>query len=254
MPGDEAFKLYDTYGLPRDFIEDLAEQPGPALRRRGLRRGDGRPAREGAGRAAFDGKKGEDFTFGVRSASATRCGSAGDVFEGYAETRLKGVPVLALFDDAKKQVDALDGGPNGYVVLARTPFYVEAGGQVSDQGWIETANGGRSRVSRRGAARPGPAARASRRAGVERRFALGDLVTAEVDVDARDATRRNHTGTHLLHAALRKVLGAHVKQAGSLVAPDRLRFDFVHFSRCHAGRAADASSASSTRRSSRTRR
>ena len=112
--------------------------------------------------------------------------------------------------------------------LSRTPFYVESGGQISDQGWIETANGGRPRVA--GVVRVGPGLpRAHRLEGVERRIAVRDIVTAQVDV-RRDAIRRNHTATHLLHAALRKVLGPHVKQAGSLVAPDRLRFDFVHFS------------------------
>jgi len=141
---------------------------------------------------------------------------------------LQGVAVVALFDDAKQQVASLAAGQPGWVVLARTPFYVESGGQVSDQGWIETA-GGRSRivgVSRLGASLP----RAHRLEQAETPLRTGELVTAEVDVTLRDATRRNHTGTHLLHAALRQVLGPHVKQAGSLVAPDRLRFDFVHFS------------------------
>jgi alanyl-tRNA synthetase len=113
-------------------------------------------------------------------------------------------------------------------VLARTPFYVEAGGQVSDQGWLETAAGGRARVTgvvRLGAGLP----RAHRVEAIDGGLAARDLVSATVDDGLRDATRRNHTATHLLHAALRTVLGPHVKQAGSLVAPDRLRFDFVHF-------------------------
>jgi alanyl-tRNA synthetase len=154
---------------------------------------------------------------------------AGDVFDGYTDTTVKGIPVLSLFDAKKQAVDALEEGASGYAVLGRTPFYVESGGQVSDQGWIETANGGRSRVS--GVVRLGPALpRAHRIEKADRRIAVRDIVTAEVDCALRDATRRNHTATHLLHGALRKVLGGHVKQAGSLVAPDRLRFDFVHFS------------------------
>ncbi len=137
--------------------------------------------------------------------------------------------VLALFDDGKKPVDALTEGSSGYAVLSKTPFYVEAGGQVSDQGWIETANGGRSRIA--GVVRLGPGLpRAHRLENIERTITARDIASVEVDGERRDATRRNHTATHLLHAALRKVLGGHVKQAGSLVAPDRLRFDFVHFS------------------------
>jgi len=228
VAGDEAFKLYDTYGLPRDFIEDLASNQGLRFDEKGFdaaMAGQREKARAGS---AFEGKKGEEFAFGSDQArDALR--QAGDVFEGYAGTHLKGVPVLALFDAKKKAVEALNAGDAGYAVLARTPFYVEAGGQVSDQGWIETANGGRARVS--GVVRLGPGLpRAHRLDSVEERIAARDIVTAEVDGPLRDATRRNHTATHLLHAALRKVLGAHVKQAGSLVAPDRLRFDFVHFS------------------------
>jgi alanyl-tRNA synthetase len=141
---------------------------------------------------------------------------------------VKGIPLLALFDTGKKAVEALNDGDSGYAVLAHTPFYVEAGGQVSDQGWLATGSG-QSRVS--GVLRLGPGLpRAHRLEKVEGRITVRDLVGAEVDSALRDATRRHHTATHLLHAALRKVLGPHVKQAGSLVAPDRLRFDFVHFS------------------------
>jgi alanyl-tRNA synthetase len=133
-----------------------------------------------------------------------------------------------LFDEAGASVEELPAGARGYVALAKTPFYVESGGQISDTGRIIAANGADAvveRVVRQGSNRPrlhlvlvagGPLRR-------------GQVVTAEVTSDVRDATRRNHTATHLLHAALRQVLGTHVKQAGSLVAPDRLRFDFVHF-------------------------
>jgi alanyl-tRNA synthetase len=228
VPGDEAFKLYDSYGLPRDFIEDLASNQGLRFDADGFdaaMEGQREKARAGS---AFDGKKGDEFTF-ASDETRSELQKAGDVFEGYSETLLRGVPVLSLFDATKKPVDSLKEGESGYAVLARTPFYVEAGGQVSDQGWIETANGGRSRVSgvvRLGAALP----RAHRIEKADKAIATRDLVIAEVDREKRDATRRNHTATHLLHAALRKVLGGHVKQAGSLVAPDRLRFDFVHFS------------------------
>ena len=228
VPGDEAFKLYDSYGLPRDFIEDLASNQGLRFDADGFEaamKGQRDRARAGS---VFDGKKGEEFSFTSDEARA-ELQKAGDIFEGYSDTVLKGVTVLSLFDANKKSVSALNEGDTGYAVLTGTPFYVEAGGQVSDQGWIETANGGRSRVS--GVVRLGPGLPRAHRIGkVEKTIAVRDLVTAEVDRDTRDATRRNHTATHLLHAALRKVLGGHVKQAGSLVAPDRLRFDFVHFS------------------------
>ena len=224
--GEDAFKLYDTYGLPRDFIEDLASNQGLKFDAEGFdaaMEGQREKARAGS---AFE-KKGEEFAF-ASDAARENLRQAGDVFEGYTDTIVRGVPVLALFDAKKKPVDALNAGDSGFAVLAKTPFYVEAGGQVSDQGWLDTP-GGRTRVS--GVVRLGPGLpRAHRLEKVDGRIAVRDLVTAEVDCALRDATRRNHTATHLLHAALRKVLGSHVKQAGSLVAPDRLRFDFVHFS------------------------
>ena len=226
VAGDEAFKLYDTYGLPRDFIEDLAGNQGLRFDSEGFdaaMEGQREKARAGS---AFD-KKGEEFAF-ASDAARESLRQAGDTFEGYTETSVKGIPVVALFDAKKKPVEALNDGESGYAVLAKTPFYVEAGGQVSDQGWLESA-AGRTRVTgvvRLGAGLP----RAHRLDKIDGKLAVRDLVTAEVDCALRDATRRNHTATHLLHAALRKVLGPHVKQAGSLVAPDRLRFDFVHFS------------------------
>ena len=226
VPGDEAFKLYDSYGLPRDFIEDLAGNQGLRFDAEGFdaaMEGQKEKARAGS---SFGGKKGEDFSFASDEARES-LQRAGDVFEGYSENGVKGVPVLSLFDAQKKPVETLAAGDSGYAVLARTPFYVESGGQVSDQGWIETA-AGRVRVS--GVVKLGPGLpRAHRIEKAESPIAARDIVSAAIDVDKRDATRRNHTATHLLHAALRKVLGPHVKQAGSLVAPDRLRFDFVHF-------------------------
>jgi alanyl-tRNA synthetase len=227
VPGDEAFKLYDSYGLPRDFIEDLASNQGLKFDAEGFDAAmEGQKERARAG-SSFESKK-DEFAF-ASDQQRESLQQAGDVFEGYTTTGLKGVSVLALFDDKKKPVDALKEGASGYAALSKTPFYVESGGQVSDQGWIETGNGGRSRVS--GVVRLGPGLpRAHRLEDIESTIVARDIATLEVDPDRRDATRRNHTATHLLHAALRRVLGAHVKQAGSLVAPDRLRFDFVHFS------------------------
>jgi alanyl-tRNA synthetase len=227
VPGDEAFKLYDTYGLPRDFIEDLAGTQGLRFDAEGFEAAMKVQREQGQAGSTFGGKKGEDFLLADDEREALQ--ASGDVFEGYSGTELKGVPVLALFDDKKKSVLSLKAGSTGYAVLAKTPFYIEAGGQVSDKGWLETAAGGRSRVSGVVRIAPGlPRAHVIER--VDGTLKVRDIVTAEVDGAERNATRRNHTATHLLHASLRKVLGAHVKQSGSLVAPDRLRFDFVHFS------------------------
>ena len=227
VAGDEAFKLYDTYGLPRDFIEDLASNQGLTFDAQGFDAAMESQRSTSRAGSAFEGKKGEDFRFATDD-EREQLRTAGDKFEGYTDVALKGVPVLALFDSSRTSVDALDNGASGFAVLARTPFYVEAGGQVSDQGIIEGADGSRAHVS--GVVRLGPGLpRAHKIDRVEGRLAARDLVLAAVDRPLRDATRRNHTATHLLHAALRKLLGSHVKQAGSLVAPDRLRFDFVHF-------------------------
>jgi alanyl-tRNA synthetase len=127
-------------------------------------------------------------------------------------------------------VDHLDEGQTGYLLLPRSPFYIESGGQVSDAGTIasETTGAQALVVGMTRLTTGGPRVHkvTLTRGGLHE----GERVVAQVDVERRDATRRNHTATHLLHAALRRVLGTHVRQAGSLVAPDRLRFDFVHFS------------------------
>jgi alanyl-tRNA synthetase len=127
------------------------------------------------------------------------------------------------------QVDHLGEGQTGYLVLPHTPFYVEAGGQVSDTGAVHAEASGATAVVVGMTRLAVGAPRVHKITVTKGTLHERDLVTAEVDEERRDAIRRNHTATHLLHAALRRVLGAHVKQAGSLVAPDRLRFDFVHF-------------------------
>jgi alanyl-tRNA synthetase len=227
LPGDEAFKLYDTFGLPLDFIEDLASERGTSVDREGFGRAMEGQRDKARAKSAFEGKKGAEFTFESTEAQQG-VSAAGDRFEGYTTTTVKGTPVLALFDKDRREVKELKGGSEGYAALGSTPFYLESGGQVSDVGELRAEASG-------AAARVDGMARIS--AGWPRLHHVQithgslherDLITAEVDEPTRDATRRNHTATHLLHASLRKVLGAHVKQAGSLVAPDRLRFDFVH--------------------------
>jgi alanyl-tRNA synthetase len=223
LPGDVVFRLYDTFGIPYDFIEDTATTQDVTVDRTGYEAAMDAQRSKARAQSAFGGRKGEDFE--VPPDDALK--QAGDRFEGYTTTRLTGVPILALFDDKRQPVSSLANGRSGYVALARTPFYLEAGGQVSDSGRI-LGEAGEAVVDGLARIRAGlPRAHHVRvTAGTLR---LREAVTAEVDDDARHATRRNHTATHLLHAALRDVLGPHVKQAGSLVAPDRLRFDFVHF-------------------------
>ena len=223
--GDEAFRLYDTFGLPFDFIDDLAGERQIAVDRPGFDRAMEAQRSKARARSAFDGQKAEDFAF---DSDETRDAlhASGDRFEGYTTTSINGLPILALFDENRRQVKELRAPTGGYVALERTPFYLEAGGQVSDVGHL-LAPGARAAV--KGVTRVSSGwPRFHRVQVVEGALHERDLVTAEVDRETRDATRRNHTATHLLHAALRTVLGTHVKQAGSLVAPDRLRFDFVH--------------------------
>jgi alanyl-tRNA synthetase len=228
--GEAAFRLYDTYGVPLDFIEDLAESRKLLFDREGFDRAMEGQRDKARAKSAFDGaRKDQEFVFASDEARET-LRRAGDQFEGYTDTTVHGVPVLALFNDERRQVTELAAGQTGFVALSRTPFYLEAGGQVSDTGRIFTQNGDLEAVVE-GVMRLGPGLPRVHRIRVARGTLRGRmLVTTEVASDLRDATRRNHTATHLLHAALRQVLGTHVKQAGSLVAPDRLRFDFVHFS------------------------
>jgi alanyl-tRNA synthetase len=225
LDGEAAFKLYDTFGVPYDFIEDTAATQDVRVDRNAfdlameVQRGKARS------QSAFGATKGEEFKLEADGPLA----GVGDQFEGYTSTRVTGVPVLAMFDEARQPIDRLPAGQKGYVALARTPFYLEAGGQVSDAGTIVAeASGASATVEGLARIRVGlPRAHRVRMMSGELR--VRDIVTAEVDSAVRDSTRRNHTATHLLHAALRQVLGSHVKQAGSLVAPDRLRFDFHHF-------------------------
>ena len=229
ISGDEAFKLHDTFGVPLDFVEDVAGERHITVDREGFERAMQKQQEKARAKSAFEGKKGQEFVF-ASDESQQGLSAAGDRFEGYTTTTVKGTPVIALFDKDRRQVKELTEGSEGYAALGQTPFYVEAGGQVSDVGEIHSDASGASAhvagMSRIAAGLP----RLHRIQLTSGTLRERDIITAEVDEKTRDATRRNHTATHLLHAALRKVLGSHVKQAGSLVAPERLRFDFVHAS------------------------
>ena len=223
VPGDAAFRLYDTFGLPRDFIEDMVEERRLTLDREGFDR-----AMEGQRDKARAKSKFGTGTAGEPLAWRTRddLGTIADAFGGYEATTIK-TQIVEMLDARRQPVGVLKAGEEGFLALSETPFYLQAGGQVSDTGTV----GGPKGEARVVDVLKGPPALPRFHAVQVSRglIAHRDLVTADVDQPLRDATRRNHTATHLLHAALRQVLGPHVKQAGSLVAPDRLRFDFAHF-------------------------
>ncbi|HHB13256.1 MAG TPA: alanine--tRNA ligase [Chromatiales bacterium] len=211
IPGETIFRLYDTYGFPVDLTADIARERGLALDMEGFERLMAQQ-RERARRAShFEA----DYS-GVQDLALRT------EFTGYTREVDQGT-IVALLRDGRR-VERLDAGEEGMVVLDRTPFYAESGGQVGDTGLIEGPHG-RFRVTdtqKRGEAHV--------HMGVVEQgwLAVSQQVTARIDAERRHAIRLNHSATHLLHAALRKVLGPHVVQKGSLVAPDRLRFDFSH--------------------------
>ena len=212
IDGATVFKLYDTFGFPADLTADVARERGLTIDHAGFE-----AAMEEQRRRSQEASK-----FGVEVRSATAV-DARTLFEGYEALASSGLVVALLKGGAP--VDSLAAGDEGEVILDRTPFYAEAGGQVGDSGEL-TAAGVRFAVrdtQKRGAAHAhiGTLAEGSIR--------VGDTLDAQVDGARRQATVLNHSATHLLHAALRQVLGTHVQQKGSLVAPDRLRFDFAHF-------------------------
>ena len=226
VAGDVAFRLYDTFGLPADFIEDMIEDRRLSLDREGFERAMAGQREKARASSTFKGP-GREAAWTASGETERQLLAAGEqVFRGYETTSLN-TQVLALFNRSQEQVDALQAGDDGFVALAETPFYLEAGGQVSDVGTIVGPRGEADVTSVLRVAQWPRLHGVTMRSGTLNRR---DLVTATVAPAVRDATRRNHTATHLLHAALRQVLGPHVKQAGSLVAPDRLRFDFMHFS------------------------
>jgi alanyl-tRNA synthetase len=230
--GEQAFKLYDTYGLPRDFIEDLASAQGLQFDTTGFEQAMEGQREKARARSAFGGPA-TAVSWNTRPETVDVLQTA-DTFRGYEVGAVKTQIIELLKEEGSTRtaVDALHIGETGYAALAETPFYLESGGQVSDVGRL-IANDGEALVT--GVIKGAGMRRFHRIEVVSGVLRYRDFVSAQIDESLRDATRRNHTATHLLHAALRQVLGTHVKQAGSLVAPDRLRFDFVHFSAVTAG-------------------
>src|SRR5262245_32887250 len=226
LPGEEAFRLYDSLGVPLDFMEDLAGQRGLTIDRDSYDRAMKQQRDRGRAGSSFKGKI-ADIAWSPAGDREKELAATPDQFVGYDTTRVDGVPILAIFGTDGRQLERLGAGDKGFIVLPTSPFYIESGGQVTDTGEI-VGTAGEARVE--GVLRGPNWPRLHLVEVTSGRLKERDIVSAVVKNEIRDATRRNHTATHLLHAALRQVLGTHVKQAGSLVAPDRLRFDFQHFS------------------------
>jgi len=219
LDGETAFRLYDTYGFPLDLTQDALKARGIGVDLTGF--SDAMERQRAEARASWAGS-GEAATENVWLALRDRHG--GTEFLGYdAETAE--AQVIALVKDGV-EADALGEGEEGAMVVNQTPFYGESGGQVGDTGVIESENGARFRVTDTQKKADGLFVHF----GVVEvgGFVPGQAVRLAIDAERRSAIRANHSATHLLHAALRETLGGHVAQKGSLVAPDRLRFDFSH--------------------------
>ncbi|MCS3903123.1 alanyl-tRNA synthetase [Methylohalomonas lacus] len=211
IPGEAVFKLYDTYGFPIDLTADIARERGLTIDNDGFRAA--MDAQRARGRAAS--------RFQMDMSKFPKIDKVTE-FTGYDQTEQQ-TEIIALYREGKT-VNQLEAGEFGGVVLAATPFYAESGGQVGDRGQLR-ADGGEFAVSDTQKQSKAHIHLGEVGSG---RLEVGQRVHAAIDAQARADTMRNHSATHLLHAALRKVLGDHVTQKGSLVAPERLRFDFSH--------------------------
>ncbi len=217
LPGEVAFRLYDTFGFPLDLTEDIARGRGLSVDQAGF---DAAMAEQRSrARAAWKGSGAQ----AVEAIYARLAGAIQVAFRGY-ETLEWSSPVRALLRGGEP-VDEAAEGDEVEVVVDETPFYAEGGGQVGDRGVIETPGG---RIEVVDTTRPAGELIVHRGRVTAGRVRVGENAILRVDAEARAATVRNHSGTHLLHAALRRVLGPQAVQKGSLVAPDRLRFDFTH--------------------------
>ena len=219
LPGETAFKLYDTYGFPYDLTEDALRARGIGVDRAGF--DTAMAQQKAAARAAWKGS-GQAADAEVWFDIAERVGAT--EFTGYTATTGE-AQVVALVKDGK-EVDSAKAGDAVTVIVNQTPFYGESGGQTGDSGTIAGADGLAIAIS--DTAKPLGRLHAHNGTVQAGTVKVGDVVKLDIDVARRDAIRANHSATHLAHAALRNRLGAHVTQKGSLVAADRLRFDFSH--------------------------
>jgi alanyl-tRNA synthetase len=217
LPGETAFKLSDTFGFPIDLTQVICEERGVRVDVEGYEE-----SLEAARKRSEGSKVGEAAVADVHHQLAQSIGEI--AFSGYEHEH--GESKLRALVGRGARVNALNAGDEGELIVERTPFYGESGGQIGDQGVITTAGGARFVVTDTQKPVTGLIVHRGRvEAGV---FKEGDAVSLEVDHERRAATRRNHSATHLLHYALRTVLGEHVQQKGSLVGPERLRFDYAH--------------------------
>jgi alanyl-tRNA synthetase len=218
LDGAVAFKISSTYGVPRDFIEDLSRDAGLTF---GADEFDAALAEEKArARASWKGAA-------KQTANPEYQRLPKSAFEGYRQTRSDNCEVLAIIHNGQG-AQQLKPGDEGEIILDHTPFYAESGGQVGDRGWFYSDDHNTVVAEVKGCYSPIQGVRAHQVI-AKQPIRIGDKVDAVVNAEVRESTMRNHTATHLLQAGLREVLGKHVKQAGSLVAPDHLRFDFSHF-------------------------
>ncbi len=216
--GAAAFRLYETFGMPLDFMTDAARDAGIPFDMTGFEQA--RAEEQARARASWKGGSQKSAAPVYRELQKTE-------FEGYSALKVEGAKILALVKDGVG-VPELKAGEQGEVVLDATSFYADSGGQVGDIGWLYSDDHNTVVADVCGATKPVQGIFAHK---IKARatLAVGDTVDTIVNAENRRATERNHTGTHLLHAALREVLGKHVKQAGSLNDAMRLRFDFSHF-------------------------
>jgi alanyl-tRNA synthetase len=218
LSGEDAFKLYDTFGMPLDFMQDATRDQGIEFDQAGFDRAMAEQ-RERA-RASWKGAAKQTANPAYQQLPKSE-------FEGYRQTRSSGSEVLAIIKNGQGARELLPG-EEGEVILDHTPFYAESGGQVGDRGWLYSDDLNTVVAEVKGCYYPIQGVRAHQVI-AKQPIRIGDKVDAVVNTDIRRSTMRNHTATHLLQAGLREVLGKHVNQAGSLVAPNHLRFDFSHF-------------------------